>query len=382
MDKGRKSHKQMKTLKVVHFIHALNMGGAETLVKNYALFMDKSKFDVTVLCLSHEDSPYEKLLTDAGIKQIYICDFLRFDGRKGYGFRILNFVLRYCLVKRKLKKIDPDIIHIHLSLNSYIRFAKPLSHTKIFYTQHNSVSYWKKKYPNDVKALRWLLKHYQTQLIAVNSKAVDELNQLFDIGNTVLINNGIDQSLYKTPLNRELKRLEIGIPEQSFLIVHVGRFNPVKNHEFLIKVFLEIRKEKNNAFLLMVGKGETEKKIRDVVRKFEIEDCVRILNDRTDIPDILRISDAALFPSLKEGLGIAVIEMQMAGLPCVVSTGVPNDACISNKLEHLDLKESPKVWADRILALAKDESQIQYDDLEAWDFCNNVRKLECLYEGE
>ena len=58
-----------KKISVLYFIHGLNMGGAETIVKEYALLIDKSKYDVTVLCYHHQyDSPYEKLLKDNGIK--------------------------------------------------------------------------------------------------------------------------------------------------------------------------------------------------------------------------------------------------------------------------------------------------------------------------
>ena len=53
--------------KIVHFIHGLSTGGAETLVKDYVLLIDKSKYDVTVLCMHRFDSPYEKMLLDAGL---------------------------------------------------------------------------------------------------------------------------------------------------------------------------------------------------------------------------------------------------------------------------------------------------------------------------
>ena len=58
-------------IKVLQFIHGLNMGGAETLVKEYALGLDKQKFDITVLCQERLNSPWEKRLSDAGIRVIY-----------------------------------------------------------------------------------------------------------------------------------------------------------------------------------------------------------------------------------------------------------------------------------------------------------------------
>ena len=61
--------------KVLQFIHGLSMGGAETLVKEYCLKLDKQKYDVSVLCFYKYHTPYEKQLEEAGIKITYIADF-------------------------------------------------------------------------------------------------------------------------------------------------------------------------------------------------------------------------------------------------------------------------------------------------------------------
>ena len=88
-------------LKVIQFIHGLNMGGAETLVKNYALMMNPKKFDTTILCLEHCNSPYEKVLSDAGIKVIYICDLMNTSEKKGVFYKILNHYLDFIMLKRR-----------------------------------------------------------------------------------------------------------------------------------------------------------------------------------------------------------------------------------------------------------------------------------------
>lgn len=70
-------------INIVHFIHGLNMGGAETLVKDYAVLLDKSKFHVTVLCYERFDSPYEDILRQNDIKVIYICDKMPLYQKRG-----------------------------------------------------------------------------------------------------------------------------------------------------------------------------------------------------------------------------------------------------------------------------------------------------------
>ena len=148
----------------------------------------------------------------------------------------------------------------------------------------------------------------------------------------------------------------------------------------LIKVFSQIKKKKSEAFLLMVGRGETEETVRNQLESAGLADSYRILHDRTDVAEILQTCDAAVFPSFSEGLGIAVIEMQAAGLCCVASTGVPKDACVSNKLRFLSLEQSADVWADTLLEMTASKTPIQYDGLEEWDIRHNVKQLEKMYE--
>ena len=87
-------------MKVMHFIHGLNTGGAETLVKNYMLNFDKENFDVVLLSMDRKKSPYENELAKSGIKIIYVQDFLPLKGC----VKILNKFYQYLIVKRIIRK--------------------------------------------------------------------------------------------------------------------------------------------------------------------------------------------------------------------------------------------------------------------------------------
>lgn len=130
----------------------------------------------------------------------------------------------------------------------------------------------------------------------------------------------------------------------------------------------------------MVGRGETEQQVKEKINTNGLDNSCRILHDRTDVAEILQASDAAVFPSISEGLGIAVIEMQAAGLPCVASTGVPENACVSNKLQFLRLELGAKAWADKLLEMCENPTPIQYFGIEEWDIRHNVKQLEKMYE--
>lgn len=367
---------------VVHFIHGLNMGGAETLVKNYALMLDKSKFRVIVLCYEHYNtSPYEELLKQNGIHTIFVCDEMPLYGKKGIVAKLINRIQRYLFIRKKLRKIGPDIIHFHLPLSDYIKFARPKKNTKLFYTQHFNAHHWKETYPTDIKNMAWLKKHYSFHMIALNQLMKHDIDQMFSINDTYILNNGVDLSLFNGNFSKHEKRAELKIPQSAFVVVHVGRFHPIKNHDFLVDTFMEIKKRRDNALLLMVGTGETEAKIVGKLNDYSLNGSYKILHDRMDVAEILRASDAALFPSISEGLGIAVIEMQAAGLPCIVSTAVPKDTKISNKICYMDLNEPASKWADKLLELSNEKSPVQYTNLAEWDIRENVRQLEKLYEG-
>lgn len=370
----------MRMTNVVHFIHGLNMGGAETLVKNYALLLDKSKFRVTVLCYTHEESPYEELLRRNNIEVIYVCDSMPLYKRKGIIAKIVNHYQRYWLIRQELRKLDPDIVHFHLTVSDFIRFAHPKKSVRLFYTQHFDTSRWKKDYPNDIKNLKWLMKHYSVQPIALNKAMKASMDRILQTDRTRILNNGVDMSEFQKPLDRNAKRNALNVPQDAFVIAHVGRFDPIKNHEFLVKVFQQVKKKKPEAFLLMVGRGETEEKVRNQLEGAGLADSYRILHDRTDVAEILQACDAAVFPSFSEGLPLALIEMQAAGLPCVASNSVSGDACISNKLQFLNLEQGAEVWADELLKLCEDTTPIQYSGIEEWDIRHNVKQLEKMYE--
>lgn len=369
-------------IKVLQFIHGLNTGGAETLVKNYALGLDKSRFDVTVLCLNHvPDSPYEKVLRENGIKLFFVSDSMPHFGRRELWYRFWNHYAIYFKVRKYIQKIKPDVIHVHLILNKYVRFAHPTNKTKIVYTQHFDVKWLKLENQSEINCILWEMENYPVHLIALNRKMKSQMDEMFHTQNTVIINNGIDFKQYEKPFDRKKKRYELGIPENALAIVHVGRFDPLKNHPFLVRVFAEIKKRRKDAFLVMVGVGSEEFDIVQQLKKEGLNNDYLILHNRLDVPEILRTCDAALFPSISEGLGMAVVEMQAAGLPVLASKGVPPDAKISNLLNFMSIEESPGKWATKLLKMIDLHEPVKYYNKSNWDIREAIKQLENIYSN-
>lgn len=161
---------------------------------------------------------------------------------------------------------------------------------------------------------------------------------------------GIDMLRFQQYPNQLEARDEFGIPHGSPLVTHVGRFADVKNHAFIIEVAERmIRAEPSTKFLL-IGDGVLKPKIQELVESKELQDNITFAGHRDDVAALLQASDAFLFPSKHEGLGLAVVEAQAAGLPCVVSDTVPREAkVVTSLVRWLSLNAAPDVWADALL---------------------------------
>ena len=365
-------------IKLMHFIHGFNTGGAETLVKNYMTHIDHSVFDVTVLCIEHfPDSPYEDYLKKQGIKVIYLCDNIKhFDSRR-LDHRILNHIEIYLQVRKLIREISPDIIHFHLALQNYIRFAKPKKNTIMFYTQHFDFS----RMIEDriqMRHLKWIISHYPTEIIALHSQMKKEMSHLISPQYIEVLNNGIDIDQYQNLPSRVEKRKALHIDENALLIVHVGRFDKIKNHDFLLDVFNDIKKKRPSASLLLIGSGTEEKVILDKVKRLHLEDDVHILSNRDDVNECLQMADGAIFPSFSEGMPISLVEMQAAGLPIVASDVISEEIKVSNLITFLPLGNAAQ-WADTLIDHIERREEVIYDHLEDWDIKESVRKLEGLY---
>lgn len=176
-------------------------------------------------------------------------------------------------------------------------------------------------------------------------------------GKVSIVPNGIDYSLFKfSNEKREELRDKLNLKEKT-VVGHVGRFNRQKNHEFLLDVFNEMHKKDKNCYLLLIGKGELEKNIRQKIGDLGLNDFVTIIEPVANINEYYMAMDVLVFPSFFEGMPNVIIEAQASDLPCVVSDNITKEANISGKLIYKDISSSPKEWADVALNLVGKERE-------------------------
>lgn len=117
-------------------------------------------------------------------------------------------------------------------------------------------------------------------------------------------------------VNRELKRKELDIPQNSFVFISVGELIKRKNHEEEIRAFHELKND--NCMLLIAGSGVQKEYLENIIRELG-EKRVKLLGFRSDVSAILHCADAFVFASRQEGLGLVGIEAMAAGLPLITT---------------------------------------------------------------
>lgn len=367
---------------VLQFVKLMSDGGAETLIKDYALMMNPNIFDVKIVVFRDmPESANTQILQDHNFEIIPIYPVWNFPVRvwnKLFGRIYIPIRLKQIIAKEK-----PAVLHTHLEL---LRYLKPISNTlreiKLFYTCHSLPEmYFSGKNQVDYFAAKHLVENNDMRMIGLHDDMRKELNELFHVGNSVVVRNGIDFRRFQNiERSKEDIRKSLGIPETAFVVGHVGRFHPVKNHSFLVDVFKEICAKRDDAFLLLVGHGDLFDAVAEQVRAYGLSDKVCMLSYRTDVPELMKAMDVFIFPSIYEGLGMVLIEAQVSGLRCIVSDTIPEEAFQTDLVVPLSLNESPKHWSDIIL----DNTILgRYPNhIADYDMNKEIKRLESLYLGE
>lgn len=367
--------------KVVHVINSLTVGGAETLVKDYAIHLDKEKFEVTIIITGPSlNTIIEETLKLAGIRIIFMGDIIQ-DNATSFLFKTLNRIKRYHVFRKLIKNEKPDIIHSHLGINSYLCFINTRKHNiKLFHTIHSeiSVDFDTPGHNMYFKTTKYCVDKKDMTLITLHQRMNEEAKKIFGTSQTAVINNPIDTIHFSNPTKPKHQiRQELGLPDNALVVGHIGRFSDPKNHSFLLDLFSSLIKKEKKAVLLLIGSGELEDEIKAKVDLLGIEKQVIFLGNRNDIPDLLSIMDRFVFPSKYEGLGLVLLEAQTAGIPCIVSDEVPKETQLSNYITYLSLDDPANRWVDEILM--ERSNKVLNDHIKNYDIQFVMKQVENLY---
>lgn len=364
-------------------------GGAETLIKDYALLLDKSKYNVIIVTIGplKIDSANYRRLIDANIKIISI-----YEHPKVFRSWVIQKIWNRCFhkryVSRKLlhiiRKYNIDVLHAHLEvLYSLVPISRKLKGIKLLWTCHNqpNIIFKPTKWESEEKSARYLIKHNNMQMIALHEEMKEEINKRFSVNNTTVIHNGINFECFRN-VSESISEIRnsILIPNEAYVVGHVGRFTEAKNHLFLVDIFCEVLKQRPNAHLLMVGAGDLREATESKLQNLGLNGKYTILSHRTDIPRLLKAMDVFVFPSKFEGLPVSMVEAQVAGLKTVASKNITWECFFLRNAIPLSIEDSPITWANTILD--ENASSGCHNDIELFDMSKEIIRLGQLYEKD
>ena len=328
-------------IRVLNLFTVMDRGGAETMVMNYYRHIDRTKVQFDFLVHREQRGAYDDEIEALG-GRIY----------RMYPIYPQNFA-RYKRDIRVFFKDHPEyrIIHSHMSELGYFAFkeaAKQGVPVRICHAHNAPHGFDMKMIMRDYFKKRMM--PYLTHLFMCGVESGRWLYGKENENRFIMLNNAVDASAYTyNPAKRTEMRLQIELTDE-LAVGHVGRFNQQKNHPFLLEIFAALLKKEPNAVLLLVGGGTDMQRIQAKAQTLGIAEKVRFLGVRSDVTDLMQAMDVFVFPSLYEGLGIALIEAQAAGLPCVVSDTIPHEAYLTDLVDSESLSAPAEKWAEKILA--------------------------------
>ena len=331
-------------IRVCQVLHGIVGGGSEQVVLNYCSRMRNIHFD---LLYQYEPNPQIlERFREAGINCIQIPDKV-------------HHPLKHLWTMFKIfRNGNYDVVHSHLDwfMNSYVCFLAMLAGVKKRIAHHHqayTVETSFRALPRNLicSIMRIPCKLFATHWLACGKAAAINgwgKNAVLK-GKVTILPNAIDPERFKfSESTRREVRAQYGIKDDDFVIGHVGRFFPEKNHNFLLDVFLEVLKKKANAKLLLLGNGPLQEKIHQKAKSLGIEKNVFFAGLQKNPNPFYCAMDIFCLPSLREAFGIVLLEAQYNGLYCLISSSISRESAITQNVNYLPI-DNAGLWSQFIV---------------------------------
>ncbi len=328
-------------IRVLQVFAQMNRGGAETMIMNIYRNIDRSKVQFDFLVHTYERCAYDKEIESLGGK-IY-----RLPRYRGYNhIKYKREWGKFLQEHREYKLIHG---HVRSTASIYSKVAKKYGLITIIHSHStNSRGNLLERIIKGI--LQYRIRHIADYFFACSEEAGCWLfgKNTIKSNRFNIVKNSIDVNDFKFKNEKRKHMKEMLNISNKFVVGHIGSFTYAKNHEYLIEIFKEVIGLKIDAVLLLIGDGELKSKIVDKIRKMGLEQRVIITGTVSNVHDYLQAMDVFVFPSHYEGMGMAVLESQAAGLPSFVSDSIPDEVLVTDLVKRISTKKSPKHWANII----------------------------------
>ena len=289
----------------------------------------------------------------------------------------------YRQVMYLLRKNGYQFMHCHSPIGGVIgRFAAHRTHTKVIYTAHGfhfykgaPVKSWLLYFP-----VEWICSFWTDVLITINKEDYAFAQKHLHAKKTEYVPGvGIDIKKFSPDMfsdeERMRKRLEIGIKKDEKLLLSVGELIPRKNHESVIKAIGCLADSKVKYYIC--GRGELQEYLQKLIEKAGLQDRVKLLGYRTDVSQLCDCADLFVFPSLQEGLPVALMEAVASKTP-VICSNIRGNTELVEEGALFDPKDVPEIIEKIEEYLYEDKSREigkNYEKLKKYDVANVMKDL-------
>ncbi|MEH1848300.1 MAG: glycosyltransferase [Nostoc sp.] len=369
--------------KILHVVGCMDRGGIETWLMHILRNSDRQRFQMDFLVETTKQSAYDDEILAFGSKIIPCL----------HPSKPLLYASNFKQLYRQYGPYDIVHSHIHNYSGYVLRLAEQVGVPIRIAHSHNDTS------AIDAKAglirrlylglTKYSIKKYATAGLACSSAAAAALygSDWKKDSRWQLLYYGIDLCVFNFESTPTTIRSQFGIPTDTLVIGHVGRFDPQKNHDFLIDIAVEVIKRQPKAYFLLIGDGFLRSTMEKKVQQLGLSQQIIFAGLRSDVPRLMKnVMDVFLLPSLHEGLPLVLLEAQAAGLTCIFSDTITEEANIVKILmQKVSLSQSADWWAEIILSTSHAKAQITSKESldlvkqSPFNIYTSVQKLQNLY---
>lgn len=306
----------------------------------------------------------------------------------------LKNVKAYKQLKQIIDADNYDLIHCHSPMGGVLarlaaKKTRKINHTRVIYTAHGFHFF------KGAPLINWLLYYpvekylskYTDCLITINKEDYNVAKNKFKCKNVELVNGiGVDKEKFDFKMSNEEKkelRKSLAIKDNDFLIIYVAELSKRKNQSMLLKAIKNLKRQGyNNIKVLLPGKDSLKERYQQYVNKNRLQNEIKFLGFREDVPKLMKISDLCVSTSKQEGLPVNIIEAMMCGLPIIATNCRGNRDLVHNNINGyiIDLNDV-KMLEDSIINIYNNELEIESINTDIYAKSNIKKIMEKVYKS-
>jgi glycosyltransferase involved in cell wall biosynthesis len=372
----------MNRVKIVHLITGLGNGGAENMLFKLINHIDNDQFETVVISMTDKGFFGEKI-KNKGIK-LYTLNMKHSKHIFKSLFKLLKIV----------KKEKPDILQTwmyHADIFGVV--------VKIFFPKIKL--FWNIRHSKLIKGVDKNSTIFIAKLCALfsnitkyiicgsNAAKTTHISMGYTPKKMEVIQNGFNLASYKPRVeSNKIIKNELNIPDEGFVIGHVGRFHPIKNHRLLIEAFIELSKKHKNLYLILAGRNVdlNNTELNRIISKSKVSENIFLLGQQEDIMKIMHSMDVFVLPSLSEGFPNVLGEAMACGISCIASDVgdcreiIGNTGIMLNSIDKDELKKSIEKFILFDANTRRKMSVLSRERIENnFNIVNKINEYEILY---